>query len=180
MSTPTIESAANHDTRAAKRPRLLDQLLLVRTAGGLSCTEKSVLYTFVTYANPRGEAFPSLATIARGAGIAERTAGLAVASLEAKAVLVRTGEGAKGGRKSARRKINVESLNALADHPRISCAPPPQQLLTNHHPTIIYPTENPFRTSQNRTAPTRRSIPTRAHRIRPAPNRNTPHATPRG
>lgn len=159
MSTPPIESAADREPRAAKRPRLLDQLLLVRTAGGLSCTEKSVLYTFVTYANPRGEAFPSLATIARGAGVAERTAGLAVASLEAKSVLVRTGEGAKGGRKSARRKLNDEALAALAGHPRSSCAPPPQHVRPTPATAADEPPSNHHRpnreTIQNEPEPER-------------------------
>lgn len=138
----------NTNDRSHRRSRLLDQLLSVRNARGLTWPEKSVLYVFITYADAHGEAFPSVATLAAGAGLGERTARDALAQLETKAVLVRTGEGAKGGRKSARRKFLPESLTNLAPQPRGSCAPPLREPHTTPAAAAPEPSSNHQSTTQ--------------------------------
>ena len=87
----------------------------IRDARGLSAPDKSVLHTLATYADREGSCWPSVATIALGAGMDVSCAKRALARLTGRGVieLRRSAGGARWA--TSTRTINRDALRALAD-----------------------------------------------------------------
>jgi len=102
---------------AERRPTGFALYRLIRDARGFGPADKAILYTAATYANADGVGWPSVETVAHGAGLSPGGARRALARLHRAGVLVVI-ERATGGRgRSAVRRLDTGRLRALADEP---------------------------------------------------------------
>lgn len=102
----------------ARGARWIQQHRAIAAAHGLSTAQKAILWAFIGYADPEGEAFPAAATLAGDAALSERHTRRVLGELEHIGVLVPLSRGtggvtASGRGISTRRRVCLRTLSEL-------------------------------------------------------------------
>lgn len=114
---------------------------IAQKARGLSAPAKAVILALACYADPKGRAFPSQATLAFDTGLCERTVRTALASLESLGWIVRERRNKRDGSRSSD-LITIQDADARAAYVARVRRLPLVALMVNPSPPPVEAVDN--------------------------------------